>query len=113
MVKRVGRFILSGDTERGYRFRLKASNGRVLLVSEIHRDRRACLDAIASAIEHGSNPSNFVKMVARNGKCRYLLKSSNNQVIGRSQVFSSVHWLQSGIATVVRNVRTTSIDDHT
>ena len=46
--KKTGKFELFQDKTGGYRFRLKASNGEVILISQRYRSKKSCLNGIQS-----------------------------------------------------------------
>jgi uncharacterized protein len=46
--KKTGKFEMFKDKTGGYRFRLKASNGEVIAVSQRYRTKKSCLNGIQS-----------------------------------------------------------------
>jgi len=53
--KKTGRFEMFQDKTGGYRFRLKASNGEVIAVSQRYRTKKSCLNGIQSVKKNTMN----------------------------------------------------------
>ncbi|MFA5103028.1 MAG: DUF1508 domain-containing protein [Candidatus Thermoplasmatota archaeon] len=53
--KKTGKFELFQDKTGGFRFRLKASNGEVIAVSQRYRSKKSCLNGIQSVKKNTMN----------------------------------------------------------
>ncbi len=99
----MGKFEIKKDKAGKFRFNLKSSNGQVILSSEGYNSKSACENGIASVQKNCSNDNCFDRTKASNGKPRFNLKSTNGQVIGTSQMYSSNSAMENGIASVKKN----------
>ncbi len=84
-------------------FNLKAENNQVILTSQLYASKEAALKGIASVQTHGPDPASFEKLVSSQGEPYFVLKASNAQVIGTSQMYSSEQARENGIASVMKN----------
>lgn len=87
----------------GYRFNLKAANGKKILTSETYTTKAGARTGIASVKANGRAKSNFEKRTARNGDPYFVLKAQNGETIGRSETYSSGSGRENGIESVQRN----------
>jgi uncharacterized protein YegP (UPF0339 family) len=91
-------------TESGkWRFRLKASNGQIILVSESYESKDGCENGIASVKENARSADSFEKLTSENGKAYFNLKAANGQVIGTSEMYESEAGRDNGIESVMGN----------
>ena len=70
---RPGRFELFRDQNKQYRFRLRASNGLVLLSSKGYRTRRSALTGIESVRKNSTDDARFQREQTTSGYCFDLL----------------------------------------
>lgn len=98
-----GKFECYKDKAGEFRFRLKAGNGETILASEGYKAKSSCTNGIASVQKNCTNPDCFEKTTTKAGKFRFNLKSTNGQVIGTSEGYSSESSRDNGIASVGRN----------
>lgn len=54
-----GKFEVYHDKAGGYRFRLKASNGQIIAVSQAYKSRESCLKGIESVKNNAPNAEVF------------------------------------------------------
>ncbi len=108
-----GKFECYKDKAGEFRFRLKAGNGETILASEGYKSKSSCKNGIASVQKNCSNPDCFEKKTTSSGKFRFNLKSSNGQVIGTSESYSSESGCDSGMKSVAKSAPGASIDDQT
>lgn len=92
-----------------FMFNLKATNGQIILTSELYKTKPAAENGIASVQKNGENEKNFELRVAANGKPYFVLKAVNHQIIGRSQYYASQVSAKKGIKSVMNNASTTKI----
>jgi uncharacterized protein YegP (UPF0339 family) len=98
-----GKFECYTDKAGEFRFRLKAGNGETILSSEGYKSKSSCANGIASVQKNCSNADCFEKTTTSSGKFRFNLKSTNGQVIGTSQNYSSESGRDNGIGSVTRS----------
>ena len=80
-----------------YYFNLKASNGQVILTSQMYQDKNGALNGIHSVQENASINDLFEKKESTGDKDFFVLKAKNHQVIGKSRFYSSASAMENGI----------------
>ena len=84
-------------------FNLKAANHEVILTSETYESKEAALNGIASVRKNGQLEASFEKKAAVKGEPYFVLKATNGQVVGKSEMYTSETARDNGIASVMRN----------
>ncbi|MBO6515652.1 MAG: YegP family protein [Bacteroidia bacterium] len=107
----MGKFEIYKDKSGEFRFRLKASNGQNILASEGYKAKASCENGIASVQKNCGDDARYEKKESASGKFHFNLKSTNGQVIGSSQMYSSASGRDNGIESVKTNGVSTDIDD--
>ena len=107
-----GKFVLKDAKGGKYMFNLCAGNGQAILTSELYNSKRAAENGMASVGKNCGNDKCFDRKVAKNGKPYFNLKSTNGQVIGKSQMYASTAAMEKGIRSVKTNGKS-HIDDRT
>ncbi len=108
-----GKFEMYTDKAGETRFRLKASNGQVILASEGYKQKASALNGIESVRKNAADDSMFERATSSNGKWRFNLKASNGQVIGTSELYESAAARDNGIASVAKNAPDAKLEDLT
>ena len=90
----------SGDK---YHFVLKASNGQVILSSQMYASKASATNGIESVQKNCQNEDSFEMKTAKNGKFHWNIKATNGQIIGSSQMYSSESGAKNGIESVRKN----------
>jgi len=105
-----GKFeIFKSEKNHQFYFRLKASNGRIILQSEGYKTKASCLAAVKSVKKYAT-----VEKAYHIQNLHFNLKStSNGKIIGSSEKYSSNAALTNGIASVMKNAPTAIINDLT
>jgi len=98
----MGKFVIR-QTPTGIKFDLKATNGQVILTSEVYTTKAACENGIESVKKNSQEESRFEKLVSKNDKPYFNLKATNGQVIGTSELYESVAARDNGIESVMKN----------
>jgi uncharacterized protein len=70
-------------------FRLTATNGEPILSSEGYTSKASCLNGCDSVKRNGADDERYERKTASNGKFYFVLKATNGQVIGQSQMYAS------------------------
>ena len=99
----MGKFVTFKDKTGEYRFKLKAANGEVILLSEGYKSNRARENGIRSVRMNCENDSSYEKRTSTQGKPYFILKAKNGQIIGISEMYNSDSARESGILSVKRN----------
>jgi len=107
-----GKFVLKTSKGGKFRFNLCAGNGQVVLTSEAYNSKSAAQNGIESVGKNCNNDKCVERKVAKNGKPYFNLKSTNGQVIGKSQMYASAAAMEKGIRSVQNNGNS-RVDDQT
>jgi uncharacterized protein YegP (UPF0339 family) len=105
--------IFKSEKSGKYHFRLKAGNGETILTSEAYSSKAGAENGIKSVMENAKKESRFEQRKAKNGQQYFVLKSSNDEVIGQSEMYKSSPGLTNGIKSVQKNAREGKIKDLT
>lgn len=105
-----GRFEIFRHSTEGYRFRLRARNGEVILASESSAKYANCVDCVEAVQKSVKNPSCFEIVRSANGK-HYFVLSADRQIIGRSELYESADACADGVASAVKNAPAAKIVD--
>ncbi|MFK7911608.1 MAG: YegP family protein [Akkermansiaceae bacterium] len=95
--------IYQSEKTNKYHFRLKAGNGEIILTGQAYKDKAGCANGVESVKKNGSDESKFEIKDSTNGKQYFVLKASNGQIIGQSQMYKSASGLKNGIASIGKN----------
>ena len=107
------RFSIARARGGKYGFRLKASNGEIILASQVYASKTGAKGGVASVQNNCADDSRFERKKARNGKDYFVLKARNGQVIGKSEMYNTRRAMESGITSVRRNGKTARVADET
>jgi uncharacterized protein YegP (UPF0339 family) len=107
-----GKFVLKKSKEK-FMFNLKAANGEIILTSETYVDKSGALNGIESVKKNAPKDENYERKVSSKNEPFFVLKAANNQVIGKSEMYSSKSSMENGIASVKSNAATAAVDDQT
>lgn len=107
----MGKFVITKSSIGEYRFKLKANNGEVILVSEGYTSKNGCANGIESVRLNSQYNERFEKKTSANGKYYFNLKATNGQIIGTSEMYESSTGRDNGIISVKLNSQSSVIDD--
>jgi len=108
-----GKFEIYKDKKGAFRFRLKSSNGQIILVSAAYKAKAGCNNGIASVQKNATDEARFEKKETKAGKTMFNLKAANNQVIGTSESYNTPAARDNGVKSVGKNAPGAKIDDQT
>jgi hypothetical protein len=97
-----GKFEVSLNRSDEYFFKLKASNGETILVSEFYKNRQGCDNGIQAVRENSSLEENFDIRISKDKKRYFVLKAKNGEIIGKSENYNSLANTLNGIESVKR-----------
>ena len=92
-------------------FNLKATNGQVILTSQMYENKESALAGIESVKTNGFNDAQFERKTASNGQSFFNLKATNGQVIGKSETYTTTAAMENGIASVKNNAPSAEVAD--
>lgn len=107
-----GKFELK-KVESGYCFCLKASNGQVILTSEVYNEKRGAKNGIESVRKNAANTERFDTRQTESGNPYFVLLAANKQVIARSETYNTTRSCKSGIDSVCKNAPDAPVVDLT
>ena len=113
----MGKFVVR-NTNTGIKFDLKATNGDVILTSEVYTAKASCLNGVESVkknapvaavedqtqegFETQKNPK-FEIYTDKAGEFRFRLKARNGEIIGTSEGYKAMKSCLNGIESVRKN----------
>jgi uncharacterized protein len=98
-----GKFEIDRATDGTYYFHLKAENGKNILASETYVAKSGAEKGIESVKVNASLDERYERRHDVNGRPYFVLKAANDQVIGKSQMYSSPADIEVGIQSVKVN----------
>ncbi len=120
----MGKFVVK-NTKTGVKFDLKATNGEVILTSEVYTTERSCMKGVASVQKNApaapvedQTVENIEKLkcpkfeiyLDKAGEIRFRLKATNGQIIGVSEGYKAMKSCVNGIESVKKNVEDAKIE---
>lgn len=108
-----GTYELTTATNGEFMFNLKAGNGQVVLTSETYKAKASALSGIESVRANGTHDERFERREAKDGRPYFVLKATNGQEIGRSQMYASASSMENGIESVKANAAKAELKDLT
>lgn len=108
-----GTFQLKTAKDGQFHFNLVAGNGEPILSSEMYKARASAENGIESVRKNAQRDGAFEVKTASNGKAYFVLKATNGQVVGQSQMYASEASAKGGIDSVQRNAPDAKLTDLT
>ena len=108
-----GKFELKKSKNGKFFFNLLASNGQVILSSEMYEAKASAVNGIESVKKNGADAAHYEKLTGKDGSPYFTLKATNGQVIGQSQMYSSEATRDNGIQSCVSHAPGATVDDQT
>jgi hypothetical protein len=106
-----GHYELKKSSNGQYHFTLKASNGEIILSSEMYASKASAENGIASVQANAPDEAQFELKTGSNEKPYFVLKAKNQQVIGTSQMYSSESAAKNGVQSVIKHGPTPHVRD--
>ena len=98
-----GKFNLKKAANGQFHFSLEASNGQPILTSELYKAKDSALNGIESVRKNAVREGAFEPLTSKDGHPYFVLKASNGQVIGQSQMYTSADGCKLGMESVKRH----------
>ena len=108
-----GKFEVKATKNGQFMFNLKASNGEIILTSEMYKTMKGLKNGIKSVKTNAKVPAHFKTMMSKKNEPYFVLRAGNNQVVGKSEMYSSDKALANGIDSVKKNAPDAAVDDQT
>lgn len=93
-------YILRASSDGQYYFNLTAANNQKILASERYKSKDGAKNGIESVRTNSPDDSRFERRTSSDGKHYFVLKAANQQVIGKSETYSSKQAMENGISAV-------------
>jgi uncharacterized protein YegP (UPF0339 family) len=106
-----GSFVIEKDSNKKYRFSLRAGNYEKILASEAYEAKAGVDNGIASVRQNAKDDARYARKTASDGSRYFTLSATNGQVIGTSEMYSSAAAMESGIASVKTTAPEATVDD--
>jgi len=107
----MSKFTITKGKDEQYYFNLKAGNGEIILTGEGYTQKPSCLNGISSVQKNSQDADRFEKKESANGQFFFVLKASNGQVIGKSQMYKTAQGRDNGIEAVQRAAADAQTED--
>ena len=108
-----GKFELKNSKDGQFMFNLKASNGQVILTSELYKTKSSAENGIESVRKNSAREGAFEVKTNAKGEPYFILKATNGQEVGRSEYYSTKTAMENGLKSVKSNAQDARIDDLT
>jgi uncharacterized protein len=99
----MGNFVIIRAKNGEHYFNLKAGNSQVILTSQMYSSKPACFNGIESVRNNCIDDSRYERKLSVNNKQYFVLKASNGQIIGNSEMYASKAGMDNGIESVKKN----------
>jgi len=106
-----GKFEITKSKNGKFLFNLKAGNGQVILTSQMYDSLDGATQGIASCKTNSAKDERFERAQSSTDQPYFNLKADNGQVIGRSEMYTSVAARDNGIVSVKSNAPSADIKD--
>lgn len=106
-----GKFEVKVAKNGQYYFNLKATNGEVILTSEMYKAKSSALNGIESVKKNSQIDKRYVTKTSTSKKAFFVLRAGNHEVIGKSEMYESEKACNNGIASVKKNAVSAKTDD--
>jgi len=96
-------FEIKEATDGKFVFNLRSTNDQVILTSQTYESKESAKAGIASVKQNAPSPGRYQERSGTDGRPYFVLIAGNQQVIGRSQMYSSREAMRKGLASVRKN----------
>lgn len=98
-----GKFEIKKSKNDKFFFNLLASNGQIILSSEMYESKASALNGIASVQKNAADDKRYARLEGKDKAPYFTLKAGNHQVIGQSQMYESEKARDNGIKSCQTN----------
>ncbi|MBB6577130.1 uncharacterized protein YegP (UPF0339 family) [Comamonas odontotermitis] len=105
------KFELKKSKNRKFFFNLLATNGQIILTSEMYEAKASAINGIESVKKNAPDDGRYERLAGKDNSPYFTLKAGNGQVIGQSQMYSSEKARDGGIDSVKANGPVAVVDD--
>jgi uncharacterized protein YegP (UPF0339 family) len=108
-----GKFELKKGRTGKFSFNLKSGNGQVVFTSQTYDSKRSATAGINSVKKNAAKAGSFERKASTKGQPYFVIKASNGQVVGKSQMYANAVSMEKGIQSVMKNAPTAETNDMT
>jgi uncharacterized protein len=108
-----GKFEIKKAKDGEFYFHLKASNGQIILSSEMYKQKSSAGNGIASVKKNAPDDTRYERKDTKNGQFMFNLKAANHEVIGTSETYTTTEARDHGIESVKANAPKAEVHDET
>lgn len=108
----MGWYDINKAVDGRFYFNLKASNAKTILTSEMYTQKQSAKTGISSVQKNSQVSERFDKRTSISDEPYFVLKAENGEIIGNSEMYSSNQARDTGIASVMENGDTETINDN-
>lgn len=108
-----GKFVVSKASNGKLSFCLKATNGEVILASQMYKAMAGVNRGIASVRNNAQLDERFDRKASVKGDPFFTLRAGNGLVVGKSEMYKTEKAREGGIASVKKNAPNATVDDTT
>ncbi len=94
-------------------FTLCAGNHEVILSSQLYAEKSNAEVGIEATRTHGSHEARYERKLSAKGEPYFVLKATNGQIVGTSEMYGSEAARDDGIRSVVANSGSQTVKDLT
>ena len=105
------KFELKKSKNGKFFFNLLATNGQIILSSEMYEAKASAENGIASVQKNAADDGRYERLTGKDGSPYFTLKAANGHIVGHSEMYSSVAARDIGIASVMKNAADAALDD--
>jgi uncharacterized protein len=103
-------FQVSKGKDDKFYFSLTAKNGQVILSSQGYAGKDGCINGIESVKKNSTNKKHYERKDSKDDHYYFVLKATNNKVIGKSQMYTSNVSSENGIESIKTNAKHAKIN---
>jgi len=103
--------LFKSDKSGEFYFNLKAGNHEIILQSEGYTAKSGAENGIASVQKNGGDEARYERKQSDKGNFWFLLKATNGQTIGKSEMYTTAAARDKGVESVKTNSSTTVIKE--
>ena len=105
-----GKFVTYTGKNGKHYFKLKAGNGEVSLTSQGYKGEKDRDNGVESVRKNSQSEARFETKTASDGRHYFVLKATNGQVIGQSQMYKTASGCANGVGSVGRSAPDAKVD---
>ena len=98
-----GTFEIKMSSDNQFMFNLKATDGEIILTSELYTRKENAEKGIEAVKFTARNRAWFEERTSTDGKPCFVLKAASGEILGTSELYSSEAARDSGIASVMEH----------